>query len=154
MMSDHKRYDQFPQLAAMARDMSHEGLALVTAWHRVLTQGLAAFVQGFGKEARAQHWEPQEALAAVEALRLWLGVMQDVAGVLVDRRPADWCCKKGMMAAPDPCPQHGAPVAGSVRHGPAGAEVWLHATDMTPAGWYAIGTLRETHSGWAPGAKP
>lgn len=141
-MGDTKRYDQFPQLAAMAREMSHEGLALVTAWHRVLVAGLDAFITGFGKEARSSHWEAEEAAAAVEALMLWARVMRDVMGVLVDRRPADWCCKKGMMAAPDPCPQHDVPLRGQVREGPAGAEVWLPGTEMTPAGWYEVGRLR------------
>jgi hypothetical protein len=137
-----KRYDQYPQLATMARGMTNDGVALVLAWHTVLLHGLTGFIAAFGPEARRRGWDEREAVGGQDALRQWLGVMQEAASVLGDRRAADWCCKRGMEAHPDLCPQHPAPVPGATREGRDGAQVFLAATDMTPAGWYKIGAYR------------
>jgi hypothetical protein len=139
--SDTKRYAQYPGLAAMARGMSNEGVALVLAWHQVLRKGFDAYVRSAVPELTAGRGEVR--MAVTEALRQWAVTMAEVQGVLTDRRPADWCCKQGMAAHPTPCPQHPAPVPGAVRDVGAGAEVWLNATEMTPAGWYVVGRLRE-----------
>lgn len=108
-MSD-KRYTQYPNLAALVREMSPEGRELVAHWHRVLTTGLEGYRNHVPEEARQLAATPEERLIAVmaadAAVQGWLNTMRDVAGIIVDPAEGDWCCKRGMMASPDPCPQH------------------------------------------------
>lgn len=110
-MNDTKRYDHFPQLAEMVREMSPEGRTLLARWHAVMVTGLRGFTYGSRKEMR-KVFSRSEVEAAQAALRSWLDVMNKVGEVLADPRPADWCCKQGMAAWPSACPQHPGSVNG------------------------------------------
>lgn len=101
-----RRYDQYPQLAAQLREMSPWGRELVAQWHRVLTTALEGYIPAAKRECN-ESMGPAARLGAGWALERWLIVMRDVAAVIVDPSEADWCCKPGMLASPNPCPQHG-----------------------------------------------
>lgn len=109
-----RRYDQYPELARVLAQMTDEGRQLVAYWHRVLTTALEGHVPQSKEAVReeALHVGNSEEVAKVAAsaaelaLRGWLHVMREVAG-LVAEGPGDWCCRQGMAAHPNPCPQHG-----------------------------------------------
>jgi hypothetical protein len=106
-----RRYAQYPQLAAKLREMSPWGRELVAQWHRILTTALEGYIPVAQREAKELcSFIDQRGAAeygAGWALESWLRVMRDVAAIIVDPSEADWCCKPGMLASPDPCPQHG-----------------------------------------------
>jgi hypothetical protein len=103
-----KRYDQYPQMSRLVRAMSDEGRELVAHWHRVLTTALEGYLPHAVREAQERMSPGGKAgLGAEIAIQSWLNVMREVAAILVDPSEADWCCKPGMLASPDPCPQHG-----------------------------------------------
>lgn len=107
-----RRYDQYPQLAAQLRKMSPEGRELVARWHRILTTALEGYIPAAKREVSgALYADGMLQSAAGEgagmALTSWLRVMRDAAVIIDDPSEADWCCKPGMLAHPQPCPQHG-----------------------------------------------
>lgn len=108
MAKAERRYDEFPALANMLRALSPGGRALVREWHRVLLAGYDAFVQAYPSEyARGG--------VTGDALRQWSRVMRSVEELIVDCRPAAWCCKHGALAWPDACPAHVLPLPGASR---------------------------------------
>lgn len=107
-----RRYDQYPQLAAKLREMSPWGRELVAQWHRILTTALEGYIPAAKREAAETLYANDMLRCAAQegtefGLNNWLRVMRDVAAVIVEPSEADWCCKSGMLASPDPCPQHG-----------------------------------------------
>lgn len=149
MPGNKKRYDRFPRLAEMVRRLSPEGRELIRMWHQATKEGFARFAEAAPREAGTAFTRGRESRAAYAgaqiALRGWGKTMEDLAEVISDPREADWCCPLGMMAAPDPCPQHSAPQHGDLRDSTDGpTQVWLRATDVAPAGWYEIGRLRDS----------
>lgn len=111
-----RRYDQYPTIARSLRAMTPEGRQLVAHWHRILTTALEGAIPAMKTQALAGMLETAECSlseahaasgGAEGALTGWLRVMRDVAGIIVDPSEADWCCKPGMLAHPEPCPQHG-----------------------------------------------
>lgn len=105
-----RRYDQYPQLAAQLRKMSLEGRQFIAIWHRILITALEGYIPQAKRELvdlAFEKLQPAVGQATEAALGGWLRVMLDVAAIIVDPSEADWCCKLGMLASPDPCPQHG-----------------------------------------------
>jgi hypothetical protein len=137
-MSDTKRYDRFPAMAAMLRRMSPEGRQLIARWHIVIASGLRDFSVKYPREIKALGSSISDRRAAAAALGAWLDVMKLVSEVISDTRPADWCCPQGSHAWPEPCPQHGAavPLAGDTRRGLRGG------TEVYVAGvWHELGAV-------------
>lgn len=109
-----KRYEEYPQIARLVRTMTPEGREVVAHWHRVLTTALEGFIPSAKKEVTeglrglVPVSERRAATgAAGSALISWLRVMRNVAGIIADPVEGDWCCQRGMLASPEPCPQHG-----------------------------------------------
>jgi len=101
-----KRFDKYPQISRLVQAMTPEGRELVAHWHRVLITALEGYAPQAKKEAR-ESWGMLAGKGAEMALSAWLRVMREVAGTIVDPKAADWCCAPGMLASPNPCPQHG-----------------------------------------------
>ena len=121
-MSSSKRYDNYPRMAQMVRAFSPGAREVCRAWHTALLQGYRNFVAA----APAECGLPLTGGDVEAVLDSWLRVMEDLAGLFSDVRPADWCCKRGMMAFPEPCPAHPLPLPGAVRarETAEGAEVY------------------------------
>lgn len=109
-----RRYDQYPLISAALRDMSDGQRQTVAYWHGMLITALEGYVPRTVKEVKIPYdgkFQTGMMNAAAEgaemALNGWLRTMRDVAGIVIDPSEADWCCKPGMLASPDPCPQHG-----------------------------------------------
>lgn len=110
-----RRYEEYPQLARLVRAMSDEGRELVAHWNLVLLRALEGYVPKAREQARealADQPDLDEATRAIAehgvaiGLAGWATVMREVGALIVDPS-GDWCCKRGMLAHPDPCPQHG-----------------------------------------------
>jgi hypothetical protein len=112
-----RRFDKYPQLSRLVQAMSPEGRELVAHWHRVLTTALEGYLPHVSGEAadlyptglsiRAGELRRAASQGAVAAVQGWLRTMREVAGIISDPSSADWCCAPGMLADPEPCPQHG-----------------------------------------------
>lgn len=103
---NEKRFAKYPTLLKLAQEMSEDGRKLVRSWHTALTSGLEGYAGHVRKEF-AKEWSAEESRLAVFVVESWLKTMREVSGVLSDTRDADWCCQHGMLAYPQPCPQHG-----------------------------------------------
>lgn len=113
-MARSRKYGKYPHLERLLRAMSPEGRELVAHWHRVLTTALEGYLPHAMRGAKETYGgkdiglcQPAAALGAQVGLQSWLNTMRDVAAIIVDPSAADWCCKPGMLASPEPCPQHG-----------------------------------------------
>jgi hypothetical protein len=102
-------------MARLVRVMSDAQRETVAHWHRTLTTGLEGAVPQLKREtaealtgAGLTGSEAAAAAGGAEGgLLAWLRTMRQVAELLADPSPGDWCCKPGMLADPRPCPQHG-----------------------------------------------
>lgn len=110
-MPPSRRYEEYPQLARLVRAMSDEGRELVAHWHRVLTTALEGYAATVGKVVAEAYADSRDKSIAQwgseKSAREWLRVMRSVAELVDEGGAGDWCCKPGMLASPDPCPQHG-----------------------------------------------
>lgn len=106
-----RRYDKYPSISRDVRLMSETDRAAVAKWHRVLTTALEGYLPHAKEEAISVFTEGDGQWAAGEGARVavqaWLTTMREVAAIIVDPSVADWCCKPGMEAYPERCPQHG-----------------------------------------------
>lgn len=106
-----RRFDKYPQMSRLVRLMGVGQRDAVAHWHRVLTTALEGYLPHAKQEVKMAWGNRQFQRIAKEgatiALDSWLLTMREVSALIVDPGAADWCCAPGMMAAPDPCPQHG-----------------------------------------------
>lgn len=106
-----RRYEEYPQLARLVRAMSPEGRELVAHWHRVLTTALEGYIPHAEREVKATWGNQAMKRVGAEGAELglagWLNVMRKVAELVDSGGAGDWCCKPGMLASPNSCPQHG-----------------------------------------------
>jgi hypothetical protein len=120
--SEFRLYDKYPLMARRARGMRSDVRSGVRAWHGAILQGFEKFVQAYSPEARRLGVPLGEREEAVGALRSWGIVMRDLGSLLMDYRPAEWCCAVGMAAWPNDCHQHADPSPGELRRDVEGRE--------------------------------
>lgn len=104
-MPPSRRYEEYPQLARLVRAMSDDGRELVAHWHRVVTTALEGYIPHSKREVGERMGQAAR-LGAGAGLEGWLTTMRKVAELVDAGGAGDWCCKRGMMADPRPCPQH------------------------------------------------
>jgi hypothetical protein len=114
-VNEPKRYGRYPQLERLVRAMSDEGRELVAHWNLVLLRALEGYVPKAREQAREALADQPDLNAAAKAsavhgvgigLAGWATIMREIGEIIVDPSEADWCCKRGMLAHPNPCPQH------------------------------------------------
>jgi hypothetical protein len=125
-----KRFEKFPKLAAVARDLNDSEREAVRCWHALMVDGLeqfkAAYPAAGGGNTRAENY------AAMVALAEFGRRVREIGEMLEDLRPADWCCAEGMLAYPVSCPQHH-PAPGEIRWVSGRRQIW------TARGWHYLG---------------
>jgi hypothetical protein len=119
------RYERYPRLATMLRGISPFSRELLRNWHAAQLLAFTNYADQAPQEAAAMYEGGGSRGIAREAVTVvctgWRRVMADVAELI--ENPGDgtgWCCPPGMMAHPDPCPQHGLALPGLVRKAPGG----------------------------------
>lgn len=118
-----RRFDRYPKIVEMLARMTPEGRELVRVWHLMMVEAFERFAVHTRQEAKKPWGTSAENLAASAGAGLacttWGNVLNQVSALFATPEHAEWCCAPGMMASPNPCPQHG----------------W------SPEGEYPIGTL-------------
>lgn len=138
-----KLYDRYPRLAAYVRGLEGGEQVAVRTWHAFMLDGLRQFRQAYPTEGKLLGNDSKENAAGVTALLAFIKVLEQVDEVLADLRPADWCCPGGMMAHPEPCPQHARPPElGDVQWVDGKRLVWL------VDGWHYLGRRAGGELNW------
>lgn len=132
-----KRYAKFPRQAEFIRSVPSESLEWVIGWHNMLVTTHGRFTSAYNTEAYRLGLTSWQRTAALGALKKFRETLHEITNLLYDQRPSDWCCARGALAYPAPCPQHGGAELGEVRWVAGGRQVWL------ADGWHHLGARVE-----------